>query len=219
MLNQTLISTPASPFHPNNTVGQALELLEELKVTEWPVVEEGIFKGLISEEVLLDSDEKLQISSLVYDYLPFSVPADEHFLSALQIMTERRLQIIAVTAPQNEYAGIITQGDLLQKLASFTGSHNPGAMLVLEVSPTDFAPGEINRLVETNDAQIRQMNTQFDAETGYYRVVIKINKQEVSDIIATFQRYDYRVTYFEGEEQYQNELKRNYHHLLHFLEM
>jgi acetoin utilization protein AcuB len=219
MLNQALISAPAPPFHPNDTVGNALEILDDLKVNHWPVVDEGIFKGLIAEEILLDADGKVPLSALSFDFLPFSVPADEHFLSALRVMTERRLSIVAATTPENEYLGVITQEDLLQKLAAFSGAHTPGGMLVLEVSPIDFSPGEISRLIETNNAQIRQMNTQIDELTGFYRVVIRINRQEVSDIIATFQRYDYRVSYFEGEEQYENELRRNYHHLLHFLEM
>lgn len=219
MLNQALISVPAPPLHPNDTVGNALEVLDDLKLNHWPVVEEGIFKGLIAEEILLDADDQVPLSAFSFDFLPFSVPADEHFLSALRVITERRLSIIAATTPENEYLGVITQQDLLQKLASFSGAHTPGGMLVLEVSPIDFSPGEISRLIETNNAQIRQLNTQFDELTGLYRVVIRINKEEVSDIIATLQRYDYKVSYFEGDEQYENELRRNYHHLLHFLEM
>jgi hypothetical protein len=87
------------------------------------------------------------------------------------------------------------------------------------VPPLEFSPGEISRLVETNNAQITQLNTVLDEPSQMYHVVIRLNRQEISDIIATFQRYDYRIVYFAGEEQYENELKRNYHHLLHFLEM
>ncbi|TAH14413.1 MAG: CBS domain-containing protein, partial [Sphingobacteriia bacterium] len=44
-------------------------------------------------------------------------------------------------------------------------------------------------------------------------------KIEVSDIVATFQRYDYAVRYFFGEEQYANELQENYQHLISYLNM
>jgi hypothetical protein len=43
------------------------------------------------------------------------------------------------------------------------------------------------------------------------------NKIEISDIVATFQRFDYAVRYFFGEEQYTNELKDNYNHLMAYL--
>lgn len=219
MFNHAIISAPAPPLQPSDSVDSALLIMDELKVNHWPIVEEGVFKGLISEDLLLDANMDMVLGDMLQDCLPFSIGADEHFLAALRMMTERRLDVLPATTPDNEYVGIISQADLLQQLATHTGSHMPGAMIVLEVSPSDFSPGEISRLIETNNAQIRQLNTQFDEDSGLYRVVIRINKQEVSDVIATFQRYDYRVTYFLGEEQYENELRRNYHHLLHFLDM
>lgn len=219
MLNQALISSPAPPLHPADTVGHAMELLEELKVHQWPVVDEGIFKGLIEEDMLMDAEEDSTLASFIFDLVPLSVQADEHFLSAVRMMTGRRLNVVAVTSQEKEYSGVILQNDLMQRLSEYAGADAPGGMIVLEISPQDYAPGEISRLIETNNAQITQLNTEISEETGLYRVVIRINKQEISDIIATFQRYDYRIIYYAGEEQYENELRRNYHHLLHFLEM
>jgi hypothetical protein len=74
-------------------------------------------------------------------------------------------------------------------------------------------------LVETNDAYITQLNTYTEASTGLCIVTIKVNKTEVSDIVATFQRYDYSLRYYFGEEAYGNELKENYRHLLSYLNM
>jgi CBS domain-containing protein len=219
MFNQALISVPAPPLHPSDTVGKALELMQDLKVNQWPVVADNIFKGLITEEILLDANENEALSNFSFDFLPFFVPAEEHFLSAVRLMTERRLNVLPVTLDENAYAGVILQADLLQQLAAFSGSNVPGGMMVLEMTPLDFSLGEITRLIETNNAEIRQINTQIDAQTGLYRVSIRINRQEISDIIATFQRYDYSIVYFAGEEQFENELQRNYNHLLHYLEM
>ncbi len=219
MFNHALISVPAAPLSPTDTIGFAIQQFEDLRIRHWPVSEEGIFKGLLTEETLLDADDRLTIHDLKSELLPFSVLADDYFLSAVRLVTERRLDLVAVITPDGEYQGVIMENDLLQKLAVLTGSHTLGGLMVLEVAPLDYSLGEISRLVETNDAQITQLNTIIDESSGMYQVVIKFNKQEISDIIATFQRYDYRVVYFAGEEQYENELKRNYHHLLHFLEM
>jgi acetoin utilization protein AcuB len=41
----------------------------------------------------------------------------------------------------------------------------------------------------------------------------------VSDIVATFQRYEYSVKYYFGEELYENEIKTNYDHLMNYLNM
>ena len=219
MFNQALISVPAAPLSSGDSIEFALTLFDDLRVSYWPVVDEGIFKGLLSEETALDADEALLIKDLQTELMPFSVQADEYFLSAVRMVTERRLDLIPVVTGDNEYQGIITEAELLQKLAAISGTHAPGGLLVMEVSPNDYSPGEISRLIETNNAQMTQLNTEFDQATGLFHVIIRINKQEISDIIATFQRYDYRIVYFAGEEQYENELKRNFHHLLHFLDM
>ncbi|MCU0389188.1 MAG: CBS domain-containing protein [Chitinophagaceae bacterium] len=219
MFNQALISVPAAPLSSGDTVADALNQLEDLRVSHWPVADEGIFKGLISEETLMDSDEGLQLKDLYPELLPFSVLADEYFISAVRMVTERKLDLVPVLSPEGEYLGVITQAELLQKMALICGTHTPGGLIVLEVNPHDYSPGEISRLIETNNAQLTQLNSSFEPATGLYHIIIRINKQEISDIIATFQRYDYRVVYYAGEEQYENELKRNFHHLLHFLEM
>jgi hypothetical protein len=80
-----------------------------------------------------------------------------------------------------------------------------------------YAPGEINRLVESNDAIITQLNTLFDPATQRLTVILRINREEVSDIVATFQRYEYTVSYYLGEELFRNELQSNLEHLLNYL--
>jgi hypothetical protein len=95
----------------------------------------------------------------------------------------------------------------------------PGALIVLEIESTSYSFAEISRIVETNDAQITQLNTLVDAETGIMQVTIRVSKMEVSDIIATFQRYEYNVKYYFGEEIYENELRTNYDNLMNYLKI
>jgi hypothetical protein len=80
-----------------------------------------------------------------------------------------------------------------------------------------FSFSELSKLVETNDAQITQLNSYWDNNSSAFLVTLKINKFEISDIIATFQRYEYTVKYYFGEELYVNELKSNYDHLMNYL--
>jgi hypothetical protein len=97
--------------------------------------------------------------------------------------------------------------------------HEPGGLIVLEIESNQYSFNEISKLVETNDAQITQLNTTNNPETGLMQVTIRINKPDVSDIVATFQRYDYNVVYYVGEEQYTNELRSNYDNLMNYLKI
>jgi hypothetical protein len=48
-------------------------------------------------------------------------------------------------------------------------------------------------------------------------VTLQINKKEISTIIATFERYEYSVSYYSGEELFENEISTNYHNLMNYL--
>jgi CBS domain-containing protein len=219
MLNSNIISTPAPPLQLSDGIEFAQALFDDLKIHHWPVVEDKIFKGMVTEESLLDAGESKIIKDIQSELLTYKITSNEHYLEALGVMTDRRLDVITVTNSAGEYLGVILTKDILHQLGNFLGVHQPGGLIVMETDIIHFSAGEINRLVETNDAQIIQFNTQIDESTGRLLVTIRINKQEVSDIVATLQRYEYQITYFAGEEQYQNELKRNFNHLLHFIEM
>jgi glycine betaine/choline ABC-type transport system substrate-binding protein len=106
--------------------------------------------------------------------------------------------------------------DEIDLYPEYTGT---GLLVVLEMESNQYSFSEISKILETNDAQITQLNTSNDAETGLMQVTLRINKPEVSDIVATFQRYEYNVKYFFGEEQYGNELRTNYDNLMNYLKI
>ena len=89
----------------------------------------------------------------------------------------------------------------------------------MEIEGRDYSFAEISRIIESNDAQITQLNSFTDPETGIMQVTIRVSKLEISDLIATFQRYEYNVKYYFGEELYENELKTNYDNLMHYLKI
>lgn len=219
MLNQQLISSEIVPLHPDQTVEEALAKMEADGLSHLPIVLDGFFVGILAEDDLLDEDIHQQLTALQDRYLHFAVMADDHFSTAASIMAGRHLSMIPVVAANKEYVGSIDKSVLFEQLIKMTGVMTGGALVVIEMEPTAFSISELSKLVETNDAHITQLNTSINEISGLLTATMRINKQEVSDIIATLQRYEYHVVYYSGEEQYENELRRNYHHLMSFLNM
>ncbi|MBC7587907.1 MAG: CBS domain-containing protein [Chitinophagaceae bacterium] len=219
MLASQLINTHYPAINFLDKVSFALQLMEDYDVQHLPVLSEEKFAGLVSKDDLLDTSEDAVVSSLENQLIKASVKSGDFFLAAVKVASQNQLSLIAVINEQQELAGVITLSGLLQNLSTFLGSEDPGGLIVIEFEKRNFSFGEITRLVETNDAYITQLNTYTEAETGLVIVSIKINRAEVSDIVATFQRYDYQVRYYFGEEQYANELKENYNHLMSYLNM
>jgi acetoin utilization protein AcuB len=219
MLNQQLISSQIEPLNYSQTVKEALSLMGDLKFPQLPVVKDGLYEGMLMEEDLLDADSKETLANFQYDLLPFSVKGNDHFLSAARLTAEQRLKIVPVVSTDKEYLGSISEEDLLRQFIKLNGAQEKGALLVLSMDPPEYSTGQLAKLVETNDAIITQLNTFHDEITGKLIVTVRINKEEISDILSTFQRYDYQVIFHAGQEQYENELRRNYFHLMNFLEM
>src|SRR6185369_1551725 len=135
-----------------------------------------------------------------------SVKNDEHFLKAIQVAVENGLTVVPIVGEESELLGVVTYADLLKYSSDFMSLKEPGGLIVLEMESKDYSFNEISRLIESNEAQITQLNTSIDQESGLMEVTIKVNKLEISDIVASFQRHEYNVKYYFGEELFVNEL-------------
>jgi acetoin utilization protein AcuB len=217
VLNKELISATIPTLNLKDSVYQALELMAEFHVMQLAVVGDDKYLGLVSEDHLMNVDENLLLQSIEPHFSKVAVRAQSHFVEAVQSINDNNLSIVPVVEPENVFVGVITATDLLRQLGKTTGASEPGGIIVLEMEQRSFSFSEISKLVETNDAQVTQLNTYWDATTGSFFVTIKINKFEISDIIATFQRYEYQIKYYFGEELYENELRSNYDHLMNYL--
>ncbi|RYF86523.1 MAG: CBS domain-containing protein [Chitinophagaceae bacterium] len=218
MLTRDLISNTIPYLHKSDTVYHALQLMNDYHVAHLPVVENESYLGIISEEQLLQSDEETALTELPIRDGTTSVQANEHFLKAIHTAVVNKLSIVPVVE-EKQLVGIVTYNDLLRNASEFMSLNQPGALIVLEMDSRNYSFTELNRLVESNDTQITQLNTFTDPETGMMQVTIRVNKLEVSDLLSTFQRYEYNVKYYFGEELYENELRTNYDNLMNYLKI
>ncbi|BAV09881.1 CBS domain-containing protein [Filimonas lacunae] len=219
MLTSQLIVTSYPAVNLFDKAGFALQLMEDYDIQHLPIVSDEKFRGLISKDDLLDADEAAPIALLEEQWIKASVHANDHFLQALKQASALDLSLIPVINEQSELQGVISRVELLHAAEKFTGAEEPGGLIVMEMEKRNFSFGEMSRLVETNDAYITQLNTYIDSSTGLLQITMKVNKSEISDIVATFQRYEYTVKHYFGEESYQNELKENYDLLMTYLKM
>lgn len=215
------VHSQSIPFlHLHDKVYQVLQMMNDSHVAHLPIIVDDKYIGIISEDDLLHADDDSQpLSELKEDFPSPSIKENEHFLRAIQIAVENGISIVPVVDENGDLTGVVTYADLLRRASEFMSINEPGGLIVIEMESRKYSFNEVSRLVETNDAQITQLNTYTDAHTGMMQVTIKINKMEVSDIVATFQRYDYNVKYYFGEELYENELKTNYDNLMNYLKL
>jgi acetoin utilization protein AcuB len=217
VLNKELIAVSIPTLTLSDSIFHALELMSEFHITQLAVVGDEKYIGLVFEEDLMNVDNTALLESVQTHFSKVSVRANTHFIESIQTANDYNLTIVPVIENENEFVGVIPATDLLKQLGKITGASEPGGLIILQMEQRNFSFAEISKLVETNDAQITQLNTYWDNNIDAFFVTLKINKFEISDIVATFQRYEYEVKYYFGEELYENELKDNYDHLMNYL--
>lgn len=104
-------------------------------------------------------------------------------------------------------------------MGNFSGADEIGGLIVLEMERSQFAISEISRIVESNDSHILHLNTQVNADNGLLTLTLHINNREIAPVVATFERYDYLVTYSFGTQSLHDEVNANYDHLIKYLDI
>lgn len=212
-----LLETHLTTIDLQDRVEEVLLEFEASKLDYLPVLDGNQFLGIIHEEDMLDFPPDTTVQAIQHILHKQSVRANDHILQALRLRSKYFLQAVPVVNEKNEWEGLIDAEKLLDAVAAMIGANELGSFLVIEMMRSEYAPGIINRLVESNDAMIMQMNTVVDPQNGMMQVLLKINKEEISDIVATFQRHEYNVLYYYGEETYDNALQNNLDHLFNYL--
>ena len=215
-LNTTII--PALQL--DDTVGKALQLIHDFKVSHLSVVSEEKYLGLIGEaDLLAAGNKKMHINLLQDEFINVSIKENDHFLKAVNISNEFNTSQVPVVNNDNDFLGSISDQDLLKNLGNFSGAKEVGGLIVLEMKRSQFSISEISRIVESNEAIISHINTTIHPETGLLTVTIKINKKDLSMVVAAFGRYEYDVIYYFGEEKFENQIQSNYLHLMNYLDI
>ena len=220
MLTIELLNNNIPRLKLQDTVAKALLLINDFRVTHLPVVSDDKFLGLVSEEDLLDAEEtKMPIELMQETFIQASVRDNEHFLNALNCCNQFDTAVVPVINEEKELMGVITTAEILKTIGNFSGANEIGGIIVLEMERSQFSISEISRIVESNDATIFHLNTTIDDNTGLFTVTLHINKKEISAIVSTFERYDFDVIYYFGNENFENEIHSNYRHLMNYLDL
>ena len=218
MLTADLINNNIPRLQLKDSIAKAIQLINDFRVTHLPVVSDDNYLGLIGEDDLMDAEEeKSTIQILEQHFIAAAVKENEHFLNAVNFSNRYESTVVPVITEDNELAGVITSPDLLRALGDFSGATEIGGIIVMEMERSQFALSEISRIVESNDATVLHLNTTVQPETGMLTVTLHLNKKEIASIVAAFERYEYDVIYYFGDEKFENEIHSNYRHLMNYL--
>jgi hypothetical protein len=132
-------------------------------------------------------------------------------------MNSLNLTLIPVLDEKEMYKGCITLKGIVQNLSNMTAIQNPGGVIVLELNQNDYSVTQIGNIIEGNDAKILSLHVSSVPDSVKLEVTIKVNKEDMSRIIQTFNRYNYTVKATFHQSDFETGLKDKLNEFLHFL--
>lgn len=217
MIAEHLISDDILPLQVTDTGNYALEVMSDFYLRHLPVVSANQLVAIVSEDQLLDADPLASIKTYDLPLQPIFVKRSAHLYDVMRILGEHKLTVVPVLDDELSYLGIITLEDLIRFFAESSSFREPGSIVVLEMGRHDYSLSEIARIVESEGAVILSSFLQSFKDSNRIQVTIKINGQQISAIIGTFERFDYVVKASFNEIELQNALKERYDSLINYL--
>lgn len=195
MIAEDLINPMIPALKVTDMAEKAIIWMEELKIDQLPVIEHGAFKGLITEEMILESNN---LNQPIGEFLLHSencfVQDSQHYFDVLKVAIEKSAQIVAVLDEEGKYLGVTSYTDALHEFAKTFTIQSPGGIIVLSVLHRDYSLVEISRIIESNNVKIlgTYVTTPYSDSDKIF-LTLKLSVNDLSKTIASLERFNYNI--------------------------
>lgn len=196
MLASELIDPMLPSLKPTDSVAQALDWMQEHRVGQLVLTDQGEYRGVISEELLMDvANDEQPLSDVMRLFEQTFVYEDQHLYEIIGLILQNRMEVVAVLTEEQEFSGTVSTSELLKQFAQELGVQEAGAILILNMNERDYSLTEISRLVESNGVKI--ISSYFSSAAygmpDRSRLTLKLNRREITSVISTLERFGYRI--------------------------
>ncbi len=215
-----LISDEIPTLKGSDNVLFAMQLLDEYKMTHLPVVENGEFLGLLSDDAALEVENyDANLASLRPALKRVFIFNTQHVYDIVNLAAQFQLSAVPILDEKEAYVGVVSIYCLVRELAQLAAMKDPGAVLVLELNQSDYSLSEIAQIVEGNDAKILSANVTSHPDSTKMELTLKINRANMDGIIQTFGRYDYQIKASYHQSSHEDMIHRRYDELMRYLKI
>ena len=119
MIAEELINQMVPALKPTDTAEKAIIWMEELKTNQLPVIEKRIFRGLISEDIILESndlDRKIGEFKLISESC--YVNEDQHLFDIIRLAQECDSELVAIIDSNGEFMGVARHEDTMKAFSN-----------------------------------------------------------------------------------------------------
>ena len=177
----------------SNTIADAKALFNQFVFTHFPVVENGVFYGLIAKYDLLGyEDLSKTLNEIRFSFQNFFTQKDVIWLDLIKQFSLNETNLIPVLNKKNEYIGYFELNEIVHFFTNTPFIQEMGNVLIVSKHKTDYSISEISQIVESNDAKLYGVFVS-GRDANQVVLTIKLYSDNINDVIHTFRRYDYHI--------------------------
>ncbi|HEY0897441.1 MAG TPA: CBS domain-containing protein [Sphingobacteriaceae bacterium] len=220
MTAREMISQSILPVRTSDSVQKVLDRMAEFRVSHLPIVNNIQFLGLISEDDLIEvPDYETPVGGLSLSLYNTCVQDDQHIYEVIRMFYQHKLTLVPVMNEKNDYLGVISVNTMVEYMATLTAVREPGGIIVLEISNRDNSLSHIAQVVESDNAQILSSYIRSFPESTKLEITLKVNKTDISGIVASFNRYDYVVKATYNNTKSDTQTRDRYDQFMNYLDI
>lgn len=215
-----MISDAIPPIHTSDSIQKVMDRMVEFRVRHLPIVNEEQFLGLLAEsDIFPETDIQTPVGALGLSLVNPYVREDQHVYDVIRLFYEQQLTVVPVLDIKKNYSGLISINAMNEYFAKITSVAEPGGIIILEINNKNNSLAHMAQIVESDNAQILSSYVRTFADSTRMEVTLKINKLDISTIIATFLRYEYDIkATFNHTDNNDNSMDR-YDSLMNYLNL
>ena len=194
MVAKDLISEVIPALRTSDSGQTALNWMEIFRISHLPIVNNLDFLGLISDTDIYDMNQPDEaIGNHALTLLKPYVTTEQHLFEVIVLAARLKLSIVPVLGENSHYMAVITPFDPVRYLAGISSMDQQGGIIVLEMTERDYSLSQIAQIVEGNNIKVLSMYVTSPPDSTRLEVTIKVNSNDLTSVIRTFDRYNYDV--------------------------
>ncbi|MFC4870230.1 CBS domain-containing protein [Negadavirga shengliensis] len=209
------------PLKFTDKVKMALSWMEEIRTDVLPVVDQGLFKGLITDDMIYEiNNPELTIAEVELSASSSVVQMDRHIYEVLRVSSENQTSMVAVVDKDLKYLGVVTIEDAITAFTDTISIQSQGGVLILSMFMTDYSLYDIARVIESENTKILSSFISNDPlDDSKIKVTLKVDRTELRHIKATLERFGYKVIDHYQEDAWITSEQDRLGNLLRFLDI
>lgn len=220
MYAREIVTEGLKPLDNGDTGESAILRMHEYNVNQLPVTEAGRYIGIINmEDVVALAHLNNPIKELPVPLKRPYVFETAHLFEVIKTAVQYNVKVVPVLGKDEKYIGLITAESSMRAFAALQSLMEDGSMITLSVPLKDYRLSEIARIAEDNNVKILSLCSQINPSGPAIEITLKLNSQELSPLIAAYERYDYEVQGVYQADSYNEDMKDRYDALMRYLDI